>query len=528
MNVIEKISNWQKNNQEKYCQIKKMIMVQFAFSVLLYIVLIANQLTTHYDGLWNGNFYVSGVWELSLGRWFLLYIDRLRMCISSEPLTSCMTLFFIIIGNILISDIFGQIGKKTGYIAGMIILSSTTVCNYLSYRYTSPAFGASFLLSILAAWVLVKKYEEKLWLWISAVITAMGLGTYQTNLACTCVILIIVFIKMIIDGEDDKKIFNYTLKSFFALAAGCIVYRLIWVFHLKVLNISPSSYKGADNISIEAMIMSLPDNIIKTYKIFISYFFDNSLKHNIFQRMGLYYIVFGVIIVMLVFKIARVAKENPKNALLITVASAILPMACNVSFFLATEAGGIMMQMTAGMVILLPLILCLITSIGKKEVNVNIKKYNCIQILYIILSVIILYGSVYMVSVDQQTMYEGKNSSETLVREIVTELREKKMLASDKTYFFLGRPSDNPLFKTTEFWDMANAYARYGELWDDRAEVLRRAYDGILRNIGVNITIVPDDIGTVIREREDVKNMSVFPAEGSIKDIDGYIIIKVS
>lgn len=214
MNVIEKISNWQKNNQEKYCQIKKMIMVQFAFSVLLYIVLIANQLTNHYDGLWSGNFYRSGPWELSLGRWLLLYIDRLHMSICSEPLTSCITLFLIVIATILICDIFGQIGKKTGYITGMIILSSTTVCNYLSYRYTSIGFGTGFLLSILAAWVLVKKYERKLWWWVSALITAMGLGAYQADLACTCVILIVVFIKMIIDGEDDKKIFNYTLKSF--------------------------------------------------------------------------------------------------------------------------------------------------------------------------------------------------------------------------------------------------------------------------------------------------------------------------
>lgn len=162
MDIIEKILYWKKNNELKYSQIKKMIIVQFAFSVLLYIVLIANQLTNHYDGLWHGSVGLSGPWELSIGRWFWLYIDRLRMGISSEPLTSCLTLFLIIIGNMLICDIFGQIGKKTGYLAGMIILSNTTICNYLSYRYMSPTFGFSFLLSILAAWVLVKKSESNL------------------------------------------------------------------------------------------------------------------------------------------------------------------------------------------------------------------------------------------------------------------------------------------------------------------------------------------------------------------------------
>lgn len=123
--------------------------------------------------MWSGNYALSGRWELSIGRWFWLYIDRLRMGISSEPLTSCLALFLIIIGNMLLLDIFGQIGRKTGYLAGIIILSSTTVCSYLSYRYMSPTFGASFFLSILAAWILAKK-PLKAWLSVLAVVLQLG------------------------------------------------------------------------------------------------------------------------------------------------------------------------------------------------------------------------------------------------------------------------------------------------------------------------------------------------------------------
>lgn len=310
MNVMKKILNWKENNEMYYNQIKKMIIVQFAFSVLLYIVLITNELTNHYDGLWNGNYYLASIWELSLGRWVLPYTDRFRIGISSEPLTSCLTLSLIIVGTMLICDIFGQIGKKTGYIAGMIILSNTTICNYLSYRFTSPTFGISFALSILTAWLIVKKSENNWGAIAAAIVTAFGLGSYQANLACTCVILIIVFIKMQIDNADNKKIIDYTLKSIFALAAGCIIYKFIWSFHLVVLNISPSSYNGADSLSIKDMIMCIPQNIVKTYKIFISYFFLNDIKHNIFQRFGLYYIVFAVIITGLVAKIVTLAKKK--------------------------------------------------------------------------------------------------------------------------------------------------------------------------------------------------------------------------
>ena len=174
------------NNASKCHQIQNMVIVQFLFSVILYIVLIANQLTNHYDALWSGNYALSGRWELSIGRWFWLYIDRLRMGISSEPLTWCLALFLIIIGNMLLLDIFGQIGRKTGYLAGIIILSSTTVCSYLSYRYMSPTFGASFFLSIFAAWILAKKPLKA---WLSVLAVVLQLGSYQANIACTCVML---------------------------------------------------------------------------------------------------------------------------------------------------------------------------------------------------------------------------------------------------------------------------------------------------------------------------------------------------
>ncbi len=54
------------------------------------------------------------------------------------------------------------------------------------------------------------------------------------------------------------------------------------------------------------------------------------------------------------------------------------------------------------------------------------------------------------------------------------------------------------------------------------------AYSGILRNIGVNLAYVPDDASIALNNREDVKNMPLFPAEGSIQEIDGYIVIKIS
>ena len=50
----------------------------------------------------------------------------------------------------------------------------------------------------------------------------------------------------------------------------------------------------------------------------------------------------------------------------------------------------------------------------------------------------------------------------------------------------------------------------------------------MLRDIGINLTYAEDDVSAAMNGRDDVKNMPLFPAEGSIQEIDGYIVIKVS
>ena len=55
-------------------------------------------------------------------------------------------------------------------------------------------------------------------------------------------------------------------------------------------------------------------------------------------------------------------KKDIIKVVLLIASSVVIPMACNASLFLATKAG-IAIQMTAGMAILFPIILCFISSI---------------------------------------------------------------------------------------------------------------------------------------------------------------------
>lgn len=75
-------------------------------SAIFYSVFITQQLTNTYDGIWLGDYLSAGAREVSIGRWMLIYLDRLHLGMQTEPLAAGLTLAFILAGAILMIDMF--------------------------------------------------------------------------------------------------------------------------------------------------------------------------------------------------------------------------------------------------------------------------------------------------------------------------------------------------------------------------------------------------------------------------------------
>lgn len=133
------------------------------FSFIVYFLLISQGLVNSDDGLWEYNYYKAGKWSLSLGRWFWLYLDRLRFGVHTEPVTSLITLACYSAGLVVMLDLFAcNPARKIAWLACALLLSNVSVCVTLTYRFMSPTFGLAFLLAISAVWVIIK--IKKPWL----------------------------------------------------------------------------------------------------------------------------------------------------------------------------------------------------------------------------------------------------------------------------------------------------------------------------------------------------------------------------
>ncbi len=493
----------------------------FIFSVVVYFLLISNQLVNSDDGLWEYSYYKAGRWSLSLGRWFWLYLDRFRLGISTEPITSLITLACYSLGFVFILDIF-ELGKnKIGYLVSMLFLSSTAVCISLSYRYMSPTFGLAFLLSVMAPWILIRWRNKVAAILGSGACIAFSMGLYQAYLGCTCIILAGYFI-YVLQKEDTalKGILADIMKAFLSAVTGGLLYMIILTVHLRFFHTGMSNYNGGNIYSLWNTIRSLGESVVHTYKVFIRYFIENYYKTNAFQEGKIYLIVFLLATIFLIIGFVRTIKQSKAKAVFYTLFVLAIPIAGNAVLLVATAAWT-SLQMTAPMALCIPILVCVETKIIYSH-----KKW--LERINILAVTVLLYGNIYQVQIDQDAMQEGKIATTTMANDIIHSLNEEGCLNADLKYCVIGVPAHNDLFKTSVIYEKSNGYARFGS-WTSDYTCSRRSWQGVFSNLcGIDLEIcTADEYGALLAD-ETVQNMEIYPNEGYITQVADIVVIKVS
>lgn len=506
-----------------YQMYKKPFLVSLFLSCICYFLLINNQLTNGYDGLWEYSDYTAGYWELSLGRWFWLYIDQLRFGISTEPITSIITLACYNIGLMLIIDLF-KVTKKVSYILiNGLFITSVAVCSTLSYRYMSPTFGLSFLLNVLAAYLIIKFGHKKINVTLAGVFVCLGMGAYQANIGCFALIVWGYFIYLLLREKFCLKEFitigiNFVLSS----VIGAIFYIVGLKLHLTVFHTSLSGYNGANTYSIMNSIKNLFPSIKNTYLIFGNYYFGTEYKHTQFQEYGVFAIVFSVLLILCVVKIVCLLRKKKWISLLVIPFVLSLPIACNIVFLISTNVG-LAVQMTVPLAMCIPILLCVVGEIDFSSKHMKI--YRCFCMLVI---AFVLYGSFYQIQLDQNAMLEGKIATTSLAEQITHTLISQDYVDSEYDYCIIGTPAGNELFSVSSLYNKANYYADFGCWWIDNGNSIKSWRSVFYHLCGIDLNFCSPTRYNEINSMEEVKDMSCYPNTDSIKQIDNTIVIKVS
>lgn len=75
MKLIVKTENYVMNWMKSHI---KYMLISTMFGIMVYFMMISENLLNSYDGIWNTSHLIAGAWETSLGRGLLHYVDKAR------------------------------------------------------------------------------------------------------------------------------------------------------------------------------------------------------------------------------------------------------------------------------------------------------------------------------------------------------------------------------------------------------------------------------------------------------------------
>ncbi|MCR5255179.1 MAG: glucosyltransferase domain-containing protein [Acetatifactor sp.] len=486
----------------------------------------SNRLVNQYDGLWEYSYYKAGKWELSLGRWFWLYLDRLRFNISVDPINSMFTLFCYCLGIVLIIDLFLLGKKKLGYIAGFIFLSNAVVSITLSYRFMSPTFGISVLFNVIGAWIVIK-HEDKPFISIPlcGLFLSLGMGAYQSNIGCACLIFVAYVMYLLTRTEHTPaQILKLMAKMAAGLVLGALLYIVLLKLHLAVLDTVMSGYNGGNSYSILNSIKKLPHSLSTAFFMFGFYYKNLAFKTTLLPGPVVYGIIYGFIGLCIIVQSIRLFSKNKVRAILFLLCLPAIPVASGATLFIATDAPT-SLQMTAPWAMTIPVLLILISTFAENSEKLMEK---CLIACTSAMALVVLYGCFYQIQVDQESMLEGQTATVEIAEEVLSSLANEDLLSPDLRYCFLGLPAANPNFATTDIYQMANGYAQFGAWWSDPYCSLN-SYQGVFRFLcGSDIHVCTAGEFNELTSLEEVQDMPAFPSGGSIKVVNDIVVVRIS
>ena len=518
--ALNKFLNWFDTNK------RIAFLIAIFVGIITHITMITETIMSQ-DGLWNSmEYFRPGEWETSLGRWGIEIVQRLNQFIAIPTISTISCIVMMAITAVILIDIFELKSKISVIFTSAILVVTPTLTATVLYIYTSFAYCFSFFISALVIWLINKLKNKKVGYILASICLMFSLSIYQSYIGVTIGLCIMIsIIDLIRNKKELKEVLFNILKTALVVIIGGILYYIITQIILKISGIEISAYKNAQNVSILGILLGLKDTIIQTYRDFFTFFFRNEIVYNTNYRRevlyGIFFLLFTIsTIISLVFLEEKDIKKKLMKITIITLLLLILPIGLNIIDIIIV--GNEMYALTAvQMILIFPFIFAIFE---------NNDKY-----------ILIKWGSILVCFVILATYYIADNTSYAALKLTYNQAYSTTMRIMDRMENTPGYSKDLPIL----FGGIVgnNNYPRTSTLYNYTIgsivnnTTFHGSYGGAIGTwvkfikvfYGLDIkTCTAEEYNTIVNSDIYKEEMEIFPAESSIKIMDGIIVVKLS
>lgn len=497
----------------------------FIFGIITHLLVITGTIFSQ-DGLWNSmSYFVPGDWEITLGRWGLEIAGKLTNYMAIPNLTTIFCLAVTAIIAVLVVDLFDIDNKFIAGLIGTVFAVSPILTTTLLYVYTSFAYVLNFLLSVLAAFFIFKIKNKKAAVIASSLCFMFSLSIYQSYIGVTVGLGLMVSILRLANNEEKpKEVLMDLLRLALSIIIGGILYYIVTIIVLKVCALEFADYTTANAFSLLSIIKAIPNGIRHCYKDFMAFSFrDRIISNSNYRREYIFAVFYIAIVLNILYRLIKVKFEEEKKDTIIRKIFMVLllifiPIGLNVVDLLIV-GNELYALSSAQMILMIPFGLALFNNL-----TLPVEKW-------------IIYTSTIMIIVTYfiatQVSYESLKLTYNQVYSAALRLQDRVENTPDyeptMPYVFAGIigdnnfPRNNRLYEYTLGSMITNAafhYSYYGMTgtWINFYRIF----------FGMDIDVADEVTYTNIISGDIYQNeMDVFPAQNSVRVIDGCIVIKL-
>lgn len=466
------------------------------------------------DSMGEGVYMYSGFgWAVSLGRWFIAYAQRHVAVNAVIPFTIIMVYTVMCaFAAIIIFRMFDITNKIWYVLVPASFVSFPIVTIQFGYLYMAAFYAVSFFCAV-AGTKLIRM--RKVWSYpLGLILYICMLGSYQSYVGGVAALALML---LIIDCIGQRKV-GQALIDFGAVAG---IGGLAAVADLFVMNatISINHIDASDRVN-SFSFSDIIENFDFSFKYSRVWFFSY-FKDTLFSRDKLYIIVFALIIISEIILVIRLLiNKKIVQALLVIVATCLIPYAMNISQFLFPH-NGIDNVMRYHYVLILPLLAALLS-------NLKLSVHKCLLQWTACLSVVVLVF----------TFITSASIGGLVYKILYTETYTEAMTMVGRVYALEGYEKDVTKVMLADSIEWGTSANEFGLLLSETnigagpvfwggfvgLDFCRKGY--FLNYLGVNVGDLSIDEYYGVVESDEYKEMPVWPAEGSVKMINGIAVIK--
>lgn len=543
----------------------KLLVVCFAVGMICHAQMYLNGLSNPdaVVSLSNPNGYGSFIphaWDISLGRWGLLFAACAKFGLCSPILTSAITIALFTLGIVALIDRLGIKRACLRYASSILFIASPFVSCCITYYYCSNSYALSFLCAVLAACLIgrVGAVGKPVALVGAVALLAFSLGCYQASLGVFCVAVLLVMVRSLMgsgseslacdargeaqnpyreEGCSADSLSAKQLEVFFgvavaACAAGAVLYYALTEISLFVLGIGLSAYGGASSVGAGSILGSLTSSVPSAYVAFS----DGLFSHGIFgNHFGWVYVAAACMIVAAV-AFVRLATVNGVKRLGATAMAllcvVLIPFAANVILVIVPSYGYPTLLMLGGFMasfLLLPLLVQLLLDSpdrgnARPRVPAKAMSVGCCCLI-----AVGAWSYVLQSNADAEVMQACQNQTASLATRIAGALDANPDVQAGAKVLIAGKPEAGSFPNTSDSYVHASSYAKWGMVWGNHYQNNMRSWDVIMKQFaGQSFNYCSFDECAKVICSSEFANMSLYPANDSVTTIDGVVVVKIS